>query len=367
MLRKKPGSFALILFILILACSALACNFPLSFQNDEVVAQVSDASPKVAQVQYMTVGPDASATPTPFQPVPPTPTPVPTNTPTPTPTPTLAIGQPNGGMTAPHVPVQDGGPLPDGIVNILVMGSDARPGGGFRTDVMMMVSINRNKNSVSVISVPRDLYIDIPGWQTNRINTAMQVGGFSTMSYVFESNFGVRPNYYVMTNFDGFKGIIDSMKGITVKSRAELYDACDLPWADGKGYCYVPANETVPMDGASALWYVRSRHSTSDFDRLRRAQEVLQGIFMRLMRLDVIGRAPEIFAAYQRSVETNLTLDKIIELLPVAKETMENPDHMHRFTLTPAEAVPYVTPEGAMVLWPNLPAIRAIFREAVFQ
>jgi LCP family protein required for cell wall assembly len=247
------------------------------------------------------------------------------------------------------------------------MGSDSRGDGGFRTDVMILVSINRNKKAVSAVSFPRDLYINIPGWMTNRLNTAMQVGGFSTMQATFQSNFGVKPDYYIMTNFDGFKGIIDSLHGIDVKVRAELNDKCDLPWANGRGYCYIPANSTVPMDGKSALWYVRSRHSTSDFDRLRRAQEVLQAIFTRLMSLDAISRAPEIFSIYHKSVETNLTLDQLIPLVPVAQELMDNPDHIHRFALTPAEATPYITPEGAMVLWPNLPAIRAIVYEAIFQ
>ena len=120
-------------------------------------------------------------------------------------------------MPQSNYPVQQGGPLPDGVVNILVLGSDARPGGGFRTDVIMLVSINRNNSTVSVVSFPRDLYVNIPGWMTNRINTAMQVGGFYTMQAHLPDQFRGAPDYYVMTNFNGFKGIIDSMDGIDVK------------------------------------------------------------------------------------------------------------------------------------------------------
>jgi polyisoprenyl-teichoic acid--peptidoglycan teichoic acid transferase len=315
----------------------------------------------------MTVGANATPTPTPFKPLAPTPTPVPTATPTPVPTSTLAIVAPEIAEPMPFEPVQPGGDLPEDVVNILVLGSDARPGGGYRTDVMMLVSINRGSGTVSVVSFPRDLYVNIPGWMTNRLNTAMQVGGFSTMADTFQSNFGVRPTYYVMTNFAGFKGIIDSMGGIDVKVEKSLYDACDLPWADGAGFCAIEAPATVPMNGEDALWYVRSRHSSSDFDRLRRAQEVLRAIFVRLMSIDAIGRAPEIYDIYQNNVQTNLTLDQILPLIPLAQGVMQDTGLIRRYAISPAQAVPYITPEGAMVLWPNLPAIQAIVYEAVYQ
>ena len=245
------------------------------------------------------------------------------------------------------------------------MGSDARPGGGFRTDVIMLVSINRSTKAVSVVSFPRDLYINIYGWQTNRINTAMQVGGFNTMVATFKSNFGVSPNYYVLTNFTGFKNIIDSMGGITVKVEKSLKDHCDLPWANGAGFCEIKAPAAAPMNGADALWYVRSRYSTSDFDRQRRAQEVIRAIFVRLMNLDIIPRLPDIFRIYSQNVETNLTLDQVLALIPVAQEVVKDPSQVARYALTPNEAIPYITAEGAMVLWPNLPAIRAIVHEAI--
>ncbi|MBI4929015.1 MAG: LCP family protein [Anaerolineae bacterium] len=370
-MKSKPAAF-ITLSCLLLLVALQACSMPV-FQQDTASA-AAPASPVIQPNQqatssnvYVTVAPDASATPTPFRPLPQTPTPQPTNTPTPTLTPTLSISDPQGEMPQTYYPVQSGGPLPDGVVNILVMGSDARPGGGFRTDVIVLVSINRNNNTVSMVSFPRDLYINIPGWMTNRINTAMAAGGFYTMASVFEANFGVRPNYYVMTNMEGFIGIVDSLDGITVKVRQSLHDKCDLPWADGAGYCTIDAPAAAPMDGKSALWYVRSRYSSSDFDRLRRAQEVLQGLFNKLMSIDGVTRAPEIYQIYRDNVETNLSVDEILPLIPVAQEVLQNPDRIRRFTITPAEAYPYITPEGAWVLWPNLDAIRSIVYQAVYQ
>lgn len=368
MIWKRTGLF-IILLLTVLATQA--CNLP--YATAPVVSAAADAQETPAApvrpgrlAVTVTLPPNPSATPTPFQPIPPTATPVPTETPTPAPTPTLGI-QPQGGeMPPPRYNVEPGGPLPEGVVTFLVLGSDMRPGGGFRTDVIILVSVNRNNNTVSLVSFPRDLYVNIPGWMTNRINTAMQVGGFDLMAATFQSNFGVRPDYYVMTNFDGFKGIIDSLDYINVKVRQPLYDKCDLPMADAYGYCNVePA--TVPMNGETALWYVRSRYSSSDFDRTRRAQEVITALFDRLMRLDAVSRAPEIYDIYRRNVETNVGLDQALPLIPVAQEILNNPDRIRRYSISSAQAVPYITPEGAMVLWPDLAAIRAIVYEAVYQ
>lgn len=356
-----------VFFLLCLTLSLQACSLPLLQPNVQAALPAAAELPVNREGQLVTVAPDASATPTPFRPVPPTPTPVPTNTPTPTLTPTLEIRAPSAEMPSTGYAVQPGGPLPEGVVNILVLGSDARPGGGFRTDVIVLVSINRNNGTVSLVSFPRDLYVTIPGWMTNRINTAQAAGGFATMASTFEYNFGVRPTYYVMTNMQGFTGIIDSLNGVNVKVRQSLRDKCDLPWADAHGYCSIEAPATVPMDGQTALWYVRSRYSSSDFDRLRRSQEVLQAIFNRLISIDGIRRAPEIYEIYRRSVETNLTLDALLPLIPVAQQVMDDPSRIRRFTITPAEAYPFITPEGAWVLWPNLDAIKAIVYEAVYR
>jgi polyisoprenyl-teichoic acid--peptidoglycan teichoic acid transferase len=351
--------------ILILFLTAQACALPAEIQTDSPVMQVEAG--QGTQVRYMTVGANATPTPTPFLPNPPTPTPLPTATPTPVPTPTMAIIAPTQDGPSKFRTVAPGAPLPDGVVNIMVLGSDARPGGGYRTDVIMLVSINRDNQTVSVVSFPRDLYVNITGWQTNRINTAMEVGGFNTLAATFQTNFGVRPSYYVMTNFNGFKAIIDSMGGIDVKAQKSLKDHCDLPWGNGAGICEINAPATVPMNGADALWYVRSRHSSSDFDRQRRAQEVIRAIFVRLMNLDIIPRLPEIYDIYHKNVETNLTLDQILPLIPVAQEVIKDPNQVQRFALSPSEAIPFVTAEGAMVLWPNLPAIQAIVRQAIYR
>jgi LCP family protein required for cell wall assembly len=251
-----------------------------------------------------------------------------------------------------------------GTIKILVMGSDLRPSGGFRTDVMVLVTVNASEGTVTTLSFPRDLYVTIPGWMDQRLNTAFPHGGFSLMADTLQANFGVRPDYYVLTNFNGFKRLIDDLNGIVVDIGSELTDKCDLPQAVNT-YCTVYPGP-YEMDGETALWYVRSRHSSSDLDRTRRAQEVLIGMFNSLMSTNAIARLPELYNTYQQTVETNMSMDDIASLLPTASTVFNDTGRIRRYSIGAGQVYPYVTAEGAQVLLPNFGAIRQMIQEAVY-
>jgi anionic cell wall polymer biosynthesis LytR-Cps2A-Psr (LCP) family protein len=119
------------------------------------------------------------------------------------------------------------------------------------------------------------------------------------------------------------------------------------------------------MDGQTALWYVRSRHTTNDIDRGRRAQEVLFAIFAKLMSLNAITRLPELYATFQSNVETNLGLDVIAPLMPVASQVIGDTSRIHRYTIGPGQVTDFITEGGAMVLLPNYPAITALLNQAI--
>jgi len=247
-------------------------------------------------------------------------------------------------------------------VNILLLGSDWRPESGYRTDVIMLLSINPQHNSVSVVSFPRDLYVQIPGWEMNRINTAHQVGGFEMMADTFEYNFGIRPDYYFMVNFQGFKALIDSLGGIDVNASENLSDSCsDI---NDIGWCSVGPG-TVHMDSTTALWYVRSRYSTSDFDRTRRAQEVTQAIFNKAISLYGLSRIPELYAIYTDYVETNMGLAEILPLVPMAK-VVQNPENIHRYNIGPEHGYDWITESGAWVFIPDYYAIYDVLAQALY-
>lgn len=304
---------------------------------------------------------NSGTTPTPFQPNLPTSIMGDAEIPTPT-----SITSAETALTS--TPVDTNITIPEGQINILVFGSDYRPGRGFRTDVIMLLSLNPKKGTASLTSFPRDLYIAIPGIGMERINTAQAYGGFSLMAATFQQNFGVTPDYYMMTNFDGFKGIIDTLGGITVNAAINLTDECSVQSrVDGAGNCTIYAGVNQ-MDGETALWYVRSRHSTSDFDRTRREQEVLTALFQKLISLNAVNRASELYDMFKSSVETNIPFSTIVSLLPLASQLAANTSQLHRFAIGPNETYDYIVPgSGAMVLIPDQNLVMQIIRQAISQ
>lgn len=302
----------------------------------------------------VTANPDGTATPTPFQPLPITATPTLAATPTPTLTP------------APPTPTPwtYSGEIPEGQRKIMLLGSDSRGDGGFRTDVIVLLVLNPQQGTASLVSFPRDLYVTIPGVGENRINTAMVYGGFNLLAATMETNFGFRPDSYILTNFNGFTDIVDSMGGISVEAAYTLTDKCDLPQQNAVGYCTVGPG-TTGMDGATALWYVRSRYTSSDFDRTRREQEVLKAIFDKLLSLDAVSRAPDIYEQYRKNVEISLSLEDVLSLVSVAPQLTES-GHIRRYTIGPGLVYDYTVPDsGARVLLPNQSAIISLIYQAL--
>ncbi len=245
--------------------------------------------------------------------------------------------------------------LPEDQVNILLLGSDQRPyEGGFRTDVILLVSINLDSQTINMVSFPRDLYVTMPGYYTDRINSAMYRGGFPLLASTLEYNFGVRPDYYGLINLFEFQQLIDTLGGITVNVGQTLTDE-----RSGYGYYTVYAG-SVNMDGETALWYARSRKTTSDFDRTRRHQELVVAIIRRLISFDIVTKFPELYSQFDGIIETNLPLSEISPLLPVADEFLKG--EIGRYAVGPSHVSNWVTPAGSQVLLPNKPAIQQMLR-----
>ncbi|MEW6649044.1 MAG: LCP family protein [Chloroflexota bacterium] len=337
-MRKIFYIFLLIIFV------SLACNFP-GYGNS------NQSTPQAVAQRVVTLDPNAAPTPTPFMPVPITPTPS-------LPTPVAEITPTPGELATPE-PVE----VPADVVTFLMLGSDWRPNAGFRTDIIILVIINTRTGAVSLVSFPRDLYVEIPGIGQQRINTAQQFGGFSLNQSTFQINFGIRPDYYVMTNFQGFVNIIDRIGGVEVETANNLRDTCKLPQAVN-GYCSVGPGR-VYMNGQTALWYVRSRYSSSDFDRTRRAQEVTLAVFKKLMSLDAIAKAPQLYQEFRNNVETDIPLDLAIRLATFAPGLVSNPEKIQRFAIGPGDVWNFTTDTSAQVLIPNPDRIQAILIQAL--
>lgn len=335
----------LLVFFSLFAIIALACNMPgisgLGNQSSQAISQL-----------LVTPNPNATATPTPF-------------------VPQSGSDDPRFGASATKWPTATATaterPLlevsPD-IVTILLLGSDWRPESGYRTDTIILVAINKKTGATSVVSFPRDLYVTLPGYRQERINVAQPLGGFELTQATFQYNFGFTPDYYLLTNFQGFVNIIDSLGGINVYVPWELYDDCSLPIQDSTGKCSVGPGQ-VYMDGETALWYARSRYSTSDFDRTRRAQEIMKATFYKLMSLNAVARAPELYNSFSRNVDTNLPLDVIVNLARFAPDLATNSENIHQYAIGSADVWAWITPQGAQVLLPNPDKIQPLLSEAL--
>jgi LCP family protein required for cell wall assembly len=363
MLKKQLPTLIIIeILLLILIITAIALS---SCSQLLASAQGSSSNP---QSGLISIPGDATATPTPFMPLAPTATSAyplfPTATPLHSPTPTLyAIPNTTGGtvqqsssayIPAPAVKIEQ----PANQINILILGSDQRAyTGGFRTDTILLVTVNFELKKINMTSFPRDLYVYLPGYYQERINTAQFKGGFPLTAATFEYNFGVRPDYYVMLNFSGFKNIIDMLGGIEVNAAQQLTDQ-----RDGYGY-YTVYPGINHMNGETALWYVRARYTSSDFDRTRRQQEVMLAVIDRMISLEMIPKIPDLYNEYKNTVSTDLALEDIVPLVPLASEFLQG--NIGRYNVGRAHVTPWVTHSGSQVLLPNTAAIQAVLRAAL--
>ncbi|GAB4552974.1 MAG: hypothetical protein OHK0023_21540 [Anaerolineae bacterium] len=264
------------------------------------------------------------------------------------------------------------------VMNIVLLGSDAdvQPADpSFRTDTIVIVSINRTVGSVAMLSIPRDLYVCIPQLGMQRINVAYgwgesvgwtPGGGFGLLQETLLYNFGIPVHFYARVSFTGFRALVDTLGGINV--------AVDCPLADQLRFTgeynaeqtpvYAPFTLDVGyyrMDGSLALWYARMRTRLSDFDRNRRQQQVLRAIWREARDQGILQRAPQLFNEALQYVNTNLSIADIVGLLPIALDL--TPEKLTSYQLISGrETTGFTTPAGEAVQIP-LPAMFGTLRE----
>ena len=218
--------------------------------------------------------------------------------------------------------------------NILLLGSDRRPEmPNWRTDVIMIVAIDRPNNRVGVISMPRDLYIDqIPNHRGNKINVIDYLGeqdepdggGPRLLGQVIEQKIGVPIHHYVRVDFESVKRLVDAMGGVDVDVDCPLYDP----------YGYDEGGDPLALDaglhrltGGEALSYVRSRRIGGDLERERRQQRFIWAVRTQIQNENLLPRIPAIYQAMQGSVQTDLNLIDAVKLVRMAMELEKGDVH----------------------------------------
>lgn len=259
---------------------------------------------------------------------------------------------------------------PDGVINIVLLGADQASGTSRgRTDVIVIVSINPDVPSVSLISIPRDFYAWIPTYGFGKINTADSRGGNypgggpALVKATIEYNFGIPIHYYARVNFEGFVRIVDTLGGVDVPVECELHDTFPNPDNPEEGLDIDLYPGVQHLDGQYALWYARSRWSTHDFDRNRRQQQILRALYHQVLDLDVISHVPELWGALQETVETDLGLDEVLWLGLVGSQ-LDLADVKSRF-IGPPYVRSWTAPGGAYVLLPVEGALQPLIAEAL--
>ncbi|MFN8596912.1 MAG: LCP family protein [Anaerolineae bacterium] len=339
---------------------------------------------------------------TPFPTFTDTPTPLPTFTPTPvtpTATPTLPprprlageLGVEvtiTPGLVISGTPIPIAAPiveLPQGTINVLLLGVDSRPGEKLgRTDTIIVVSINPGAKYVTMLSLPRDLWVYLPGTEKfDRINTADIWGNryklgdrVDFLAETIRYNLGIPVNYYAIVNFAGVQQIIDKIGGIDVLAQCPLYDVFpDLPPDQSDiitdtaqlstvptGTIDIPTPGLYQLDGKHALWFARSRYSTNDFERSRRQQNVLKAVWAKIKQQGLVAQLPNLWSELTSLVTTNLTLNDVIYLAGLGTQLDDTQIKLR--AIDRSVVTPFVTDTGAQVLALNSELAQLVIDEA---
>lgn len=172
-------------------------------------------------------------------------------------------------------------------------------------------------------------------------------------------NFGIPLHHWVHVEFNGLIEAVDILGGVEVYSTGYLNDECG-----GIYYHYQP-DMIYPMDGFTALCYARMRKASSDFDRLRRQQEVIKAMFDKLFSFEGFWQIPELFEIFNRTFKTDMRVEDVLPLASLASYLASNPARIELFRIDQSMVQNWRTPRtGAAVLLPKTDLIKAMLEEA---
>jgi LCP family protein required for cell wall assembly len=211
--------------------------------------------------------------------------------------------------------------FPPRHIDILILGVDSRPGEGYvsRTDSIMLLGIDPAHLRTSTLSIPRDLFIEVPGFGQQRINTINVLGeekekrgGVDLLIASLAQDFDIQTDRYARLQFSGFVELIDAVGGVTVDVERSIVDDA-YPTPEG-GVTTIRFDSGVQhMDGERALIYARTRHADDDYQRADRQQQVLSALMAKMANP---VHWPAVMAVLNRAVDTNLTVLDLALLAP---------------------------------------------------
>src|SRR5258708_14465335 len=209
-------------------------------------------------------------------------------------------------------------------INILLLGSDTDQkfsNGSYLAQTDIVITIDPATKKVGMLSIPRDFYIDVPGYGMHKLDEAYGLGGVSLSRLTIYQDFGIPINYYAWVGLDGFIKVIDAVGGVDVDVLHPITDdnyPDDVGNKTGDTYAYkrfyIPPGPQH-LSGSDALEYVRSRHAdlVGDFGRSARQQQVLGALKTKLNNSDIIGKLPNIAHDLDGYVKTDMQLTDVLK------------------------------------------------------
>ncbi|MCC8047038.1 MAG: LCP family protein [Clostridiales bacterium] len=248
-----------------------------------------------------------------------------------------------------------------GVTNILLIGQDTRTAGvRERSDSMILISINDDTDEVNMISIMRDLYVQIPGYSDNRINASYQFGGASLLDEVIQKNFGVTIDYNVEVDFTGFESIIDLLGGVDItltSTEASYFQAQGYSVSAGANHVY----------GEFALIYARTRYvstatEANDFGRTQRQRALITSLFNAYKDVGITTQIA-LLDDILELVSTDMSNSEILSLLYLAQSM--NLSELGSYRIPVDGSYSNQTIRGMSVLVPDLTTNRAAIQEMI--
>lgn len=214
-------------------------------------------------------------------------------------------------------------------LTFVVMGIDRRPdqeGLGYRTDAIMLISLDPQTAQIGIMSIPRDLFVAVPNYaELQRVNTILVLGelvqagyGPTLMMETMQLNFGIRLHGYLIVDFDAFVALVDAIGGVQIETTYTIDDPTYPDMDYGYDPFYLPAGIHL-LDGATALKFARTRHGDNIFLRAERQMQLMEALRARLVaQIDDLGaflpRVPGLFNDLRDNLYTNFTVDHLLQL-----------------------------------------------------
>jgi LCP family protein required for cell wall assembly len=235
-----------------------------------------------------------------------------------------------------------GGPLAEGPLNVLVLGVDTRPDDpemGSRTDTIMLVQVVPKTGDVKLLSVPRDLYVEVDTGEKDRINAAYNYGGIEQTIDALENYSGVPIDHYAIVDFDGFREIIETMDGVRVDVGHDVFPE---KWHMGEG--------VQRLGGRKALFYARYRGTSgSDLDRMERQRQLVAALRSKALQWNIVKKLPATMKVMNENVQTDLDLEGSVALGQVLIRRGKHAE----VTSEQLKGTPKTLPDGNEVLIPD--------------